>query len=349
MLAYMALIINSNTQSFDSTHAQVYREIKENIPNDRYVLLTSGNKRSLRAKDPKAFYELLPLYAVKPIYIQLASFFYTLGFSLTLSTVLPSILAYILIGVLILIWLKKYSNGIWSVLFGLLIMSSGLMVNLSKLSSPDCQSAFFLLSALYFIIIRPSLALTLLAFTLAISTRLDNIIPASIIVTFLYFSKSSPLKLRLPVYVASIALFMGVYFVITMLVVVHPYNWSVSYYPSFIRYMNLSGEETRSFSITAYIQLAISQLFTALLYSNFVLFLIILSLVIYSRPFSIKTLSFPQKLSLILLLVILTRFVFFPDLTDRFNAAYYVFFLLILVKRFTEKGFSTHHFINKKT
>src|ERR1700721_855926 len=100
MLAYMALVIRMEHRDINQIHAMTYDNAKQNIPPEAYLLLT-GNTSSYRkrmAENAIDFYGNLPFYTVKPLYTGLTYLFYKMGFSLTFSTVLPSISAYFLIG-----------------------------------------------------------------------------------------------------------------------------------------------------------------------------------------------------------------------------------------------------------
>src|SRR5476651_346587 len=105
MLAYMALTIQQDHKSVDQIHQLTYQAAKENIPAIDYEHLVGGEYRKNISENPAAFFNTLPFYAVKPLYIEMVSLFHKAGFSLPMATVLPSIVCYFLIGVLLFYWL----------------------------------------------------------------------------------------------------------------------------------------------------------------------------------------------------------------------------------------------------
>ena len=157
MLAYMALVIQEDHQDINQLHEITYKTVKDNIPEIDYEHLVGSEYRKSLAGNPKIFFNQLPFYAVKPLYVKMVSLFYKAGFPLPLSTVLPSILFYLLIGLLLFYWLLQYLKIIWTFAASLFIMLSGFMVFMARISTPDCLSAFLLLSSFYFIIEKPSL------------------------------------------------------------------------------------------------------------------------------------------------------------------------------------------------
>ena len=106
-----------------------------------------------------------------------------------LSTAMPSVVAYLLIGLFLFYWLRKYLSYGIAFLAGLLIMFSIFTVAIAGLSTPDCLSAFFFFVSAYFILEKRNLAWMSFFFLLAILTRVDNVIVCFFIISFLTFSK----------------------------------------------------------------------------------------------------------------------------------------------------------------
>ena len=200
MLAYMALVVQIEKRDINEVHKITYDNARQNLPASEYDKLISGDLRKSRLENPSEFNRILPLYAVKPCYIWLSYAFYKAGFSLPLATVIPSVIAYLLIGLLVFHWLNRHHQLLLSFAGTLLIMYSSVMVNVANLSTPDCVSAFFLLAAFYFILERPSVLLSFLFLTGSVFVRLDNIILSILILTFLFFSRLWEKKISLVQY-----------------------------------------------------------------------------------------------------------------------------------------------------
>src|SRR5919112_339857 len=74
MLAYMALIVKlEGSHTMDEIHAVTYQKAKSELSVDIYENLTSAVPlRKQRAENAAAFYDILPMYAAKPLYCWLA-------------------------------------------------------------------------------------------------------------------------------------------------------------------------------------------------------------------------------------------------------------------------------------
>lgn len=334
MLGYMALVIQEDHSDINQIHEITYKSAEENLPPINYEHLVGEERRNSLSKNPTAFYKMLPFYAVKPMYIKMVSLFHKAGFSLPISTVLPSITFYMMIGLLFFFWLLKYLKIVWAFAASLFIMLSSFMVFMPRLSSPDCLSAFLLLSAFYFIIEKPSLKWMFFFLLLSMFARLDNIVPCFFILSFLFFTGKWQVKIKLKYYLLMLIIFTACYFGITA-VTMKPFGWNVFYYPTYALHMNLSHSLQPSFSFKEYVALVFSHITTAIVFYNFLFFMFFLLLIMYSPSIKYKNLTLDQTFALLLVLIILFRFVIYPDLSDRFNIAYYLCFLIIFVKKYT--------------
>jgi hypothetical protein len=248
--------------------------------------------------------------------------------------VLPSILAYLLIGLLLLYWLAKYLNPFFSLTVSLLVMLSSFMVNISRVSTPDCISALFLLSAFYFIIESPSVIGMCAFFVLSVFARLDNVIVAIFILSFLFLSGKWPVRITLKQYIVMCFIIACCYAGITFSI--NRPGWNVLYYPTFLHYTG-SSYGSASLSIHTYLSLAVSKIITSIVYSHFTLFVLMMLLVIYPPSMRIRALTFNQLICLLFMLIMLIRFVLFPDLSDRFYIAYYLCTLILLTKKYAKQ------------
>jgi hypothetical protein len=333
MLGYMALVVQKDHPGQKEIHQITYSTAKENIPAEDFKALTGGEHRKMLSESPGAFFATLPFYAVKPLYIKMASLFHKAGLTLPMATVLPSIIFYFFIGLLLFSWLSRHLKLFWAFGLSIGIMYSGFMVFLARLSTPDCLSTFLLLSAFYFILEKPSPGWMFLFLLLSVYARLDNIIPAGLIVSFLYFTGKWKAKLKRKTFLLMLLVLAASYFLITGFTM-RPFGWGALYYPAFATQLDLSHAYHSNFSFHAYISLVVSQLATALVFYHFIFFLCILLLILYSPAFKFRDLTFDQSFSLLLFLIILCRFILYPDLSDRFNVAYYLCFLVLFIKKY---------------
>src|SRR4051812_6427835 len=108
MLPYMAVILSYDGQQ--NVHESVYNTARQELPAEAFRLLTDSSQAHRRetAQHVEEFNLQMPFYIVKPLYTGLSYLFYKSGFSLTRSTVIPSILAFLCVGLLMLVWCTKY-------------------------------------------------------------------------------------------------------------------------------------------------------------------------------------------------------------------------------------------------
>lgn len=112
-------------------------------------------------------------------------------------------------------------------------------------------------------------------------------------------------------------------------------DWSFFYYPTFVHYYNTSYSFSSEFSFYSYGSLLYSKLVTGIVFSNLSFFLLLVLLIVCNkdslRP---KKLELPKLLCILILLIIVTRFLLFPDISDRFYIAYYLLIATVFIKQF---------------
>ena len=343
MLAYMALAVKIDNPDINAIHTITYTAAKENIPEYDYKLLTSPESkyRARLAASATDFYSQLPFYVVKPLYIWLVYLGHRSGLSLPSATIVPCMIAFLLSGMLLFHWLKKYMGLFACFIASLLIMYSGYMISTARISSPDSLSAFFMFAAFYFIIERPPNTLfVFLLFLVSILIRVDNIIAATVITTFLCFSKRWSKRITIPQYVLMIACFTGLYFAITNIAT--NYGWDKSYYSSFLHTANGTFDFHDGFSIKRYAALMYSKAIGAVIFSHFSFFaLMSLLMIAIPWPIRFRQLPFSKLFVLLLFCIMLIRFSLFPDLSDRFYTGFYLLITVLFIRQFVEMVLST--------
>jgi hypothetical protein len=333
MLAYMALVVKMENSDIKEVHNITYNSARQHIPSAEYAKLVNGTLRQGRFENPAEFSGVLPFYAVKPFYIWSSYVFYKAGLTLPVSTVFPSIIAYLLIGVLLFHWLNRHHRLIFSFAAGVLMMGSSIMIEAARLSTPDCISAFFLLTAFYFILEKPSVLFAFLFLTGSVLVRLDNIVVSCLLLSFLFFNPKWVKKISFVQYIGMLAVLASFYVMVAGLT--KGYNWSSIYYPDFIKYYHPGHRSQSSFSVPDYMALFYERTIMAMLYTQFSIFLLIV-LVWISASYHGKFSDLPFELLFCILLVatVFTRFVLFPNLEDRFYIAYYLVILIMFIRQY---------------
>ena len=107
------------------------------------------------------------------------------------------------------------------------------------------------------------------------------------------------------------------------------------FYPQFAVHLNLSQGLHNTFSLKEYGALYYSKIITAIVYEHFSLFMLVIIFIIgYSPTIKLSPFSSDQLFSILLLFIIILRFIIFPELADRFNIAYYLCALILLIKKY---------------
>ncbi len=152
MFPYMAVIMQSPDVPFDSTHREVYRMAKELLPSADYEAI-SNRQPDLR-DDPGKFQEIMKYFTIKPGYTSVASLLYRMGINPVMSTCLPSIISYFLLGLLIYGWANLRAPALPSALLALVIGLAPPVLDVSRYSSPDMICALITTSGLLLVVQR---------------------------------------------------------------------------------------------------------------------------------------------------------------------------------------------------
>src|SRR5258705_8580307 len=336
MLGYMALIVKMDKpHTIDEIHDITYSTARQTIPADDYKKLTeTSSYRKRFESDPSEFSKVLPNYIVKPLYILFCWLFYKGGSSLTMSTVMPSIISYLLLGLFLFHWFRKYLHTAFAYACAALIMFSFFTTTIARLSTPDCLSALFIFISMYFILEKKNLTLMSLFFLLAIFTRLDNIITCYFIISFLTFSK----KWRMidsKRYFLMLAILAIAY--ITIVLPVKEFGWNIFFYSEYAKHIDYSRDFDQPLTILSYFSMVYSKLVTAFVSTHFTFFLFLGLLILFAKKFSLKTLPFDQTFLLVLAAIGLFKFLLLPDLSDRFYLGFYLIITILLIRKLFSK------------
>jgi hypothetical protein len=336
VLPYMGVVLSYDNDNPKFIHDTVYEIAKKQIPSTIYYQLidSSNNYRKKIKENAVDFYNEFPFYVVKPLYTGTIYLFYKSGFSLLKATIIPSIIAYILIGILLFIWLKTYLPSSFAIAPGLLIMLSAPLLNILRSSSPDCLAAFLQLASLYYIIERKSLITGFIFLLSSAFARVDNIIPCFFILSLLAFTNKWKEKIPLKKYLIMVLILIGSCLLITANA--SKYGWSLLYYPSFAQRLNIYHDSTTGFPIKNYLILFYSHITSSFFFSDFILFMLLASLIFIDKfPFQFRRASFEQMLLLVIILTIGVHILLQPLIDDRFFIAYYLCIIMVLIKKYS--------------
>ena len=332
MLGYMALVVKMDRpNTIAKAHNLTYSSARQHIPAEEYKKLTeTPSYRKKFETDPSEFSKILPNYIVKPLYIWLCWLFYKSGTSLPMATVMPSIISYLALGIFLFHWLRKYLQTIFAFAGAALIMYSIFITAIARLSTPDFLSTLFLFVSIYFILEKRNLTLMCLLLLLAVFARVDNIITCFFILSFLAFSKKWKM-ISMQQYFFMVAVLAIAY--ITIVLPVRQFGWSIFFYSNYARHIDYSRDFNEQVSTLSYLSLLYSKLVTAFVSTHFTFFLFLGLLILVTKKFSLRTLSFDQSFLLLLAATALFKFLLLPDLSDRFYLGYYLIIIMLLVRK----------------
>jgi hypothetical protein len=337
MLPYMAVAISYDKPQAD-IHAEVYATLKKEVPAYAYNQLTDS---SVKVKhdafvNTNEFKAQMPFYVIKPLYTGLIYAFHKAGFSLVKSTVMPSVVGYLFIGLLLLIWMQQYLSALSSVLLSTLIMLLPPLQQIAKLSTPDALSALAIFSAVYYIIQPKQILLGCILLILSVFIRLDNIIFSALLFPFLYWTGVLPKQWNFGRIIIFSVLLVACYFVVTALA--SSYGWGLLYYNSFSKHMNDENDFHKAFSIGSYIKLIKKQITIRMLASYLPIFIFMVTLISTQvQSWRKGTWVKEHALPIFCLGVMIIRFFLQPTVSDRFYVPYYLIILLSLISLLASK------------
>ncbi|MFN8247374.1 MAG: hypothetical protein U0T68_00335 [Ferruginibacter sp.] len=331
MLPYMAIVLQYD-YSKKNIHDEVYRTAAEEIPAAYYMRLTdSSHICRFKAFNNKAFFNSqLPFYVVKPLYTFLVYCFYKLGIPLTKSTVIVSVIAWFVLSLMLLFWLRQSLEGIAPFLLSALTAASVPLLEAVGLSTPDALSALCMTAAVYGLLNKKNRMFIAVLFLLAMLTRLDNMLPVLVFITAFTFYK--PIK-QFSFYfmLVMVGLIAAVYCLVTYQSL--SYGWSFWYYPDFINHLHDAVGEQRAFHFSSYFELMKSQLINGLKNSSVWVFLLLMVLHFCKQgKFHFDAGNEGHIMLVLFLLVIALRFLLQPVIADRFYIPYYIPALVIFVR-----------------
>jgi hypothetical protein len=307
---------------------QVFATAKKELPLFAYRQLTdtSDNFRRGVFHSSVAFNQQLPFYAVKPLYTRLIQLFYKAGIPLAKATVVPSLIAYFLLGMVLFYWLQKYLPLMIAGICASTIALWSPILMLSRTSTPDALSVLLITSSLYCIIEKRNAAVMYFLLLLSILARPDNILPAIFFISVDVYDKNHEWKQRAKIGTLMLAGCLTCYFFVSALAT--KYGWGNFLYADFYQRLNPAYDMNLPFSMNGYLALVKSQLMTGLYYSQLPLFFFL----------SVTWIAFHRKVEFGTMLIaaiwaiIIIRFVLHPMVADRIYISYYLVILMIILQ-----------------
>jgi len=337
ILTYTASVYSLESQDTIGIHDNSYAVVKNSIPPQAFSNLISNNKyREEMYTCAKCFFEQLPFYKVRPLYIALIFLLYKLNVNIVISTVAVSAFSIFIIGIFIFLWLKRVTGNIWIVfIISVLLAMSPFLLDASSESSPKALSAMLIFAALFLFFKRkfiPFLGIMLLS----VFSRPDNLLLLILFALPLYLYKGEEIKIKNFYLFASFILALIFFFLINKWS--DNYSWGVWYEDTFRERITNPAEYTPHFNITFYLKSFLKWL--GLFKFSFIGIQLILLFLTYIMS-SVKIRDLRTNLDMLLLTAvavsIFIHYVMYPVMDDKYFIAQYLFIDIMFMKTVLER------------
>ena len=185
-LAFRAIVLDVEEDDEVKIHQTTYRKALEEIPSDKYSLMTDTNhsikKEVLNNSD--IFFQYISFFRVKPLYIALPYLSYKVGIPLSKAPILPSVFSFIAIALLLVWSFSKFFTTWLEALLSICIMVSPPIIEAARLATPDALSTFVIIIPCFLLLQSSSWLWIVLVLSISIFVRVDNIIFAVIVMCF---------------------------------------------------------------------------------------------------------------------------------------------------------------------
>lgn len=184
-LQYMGNALLMEQTDIVSIHHRVYAELRAAVPNPALAHLLGSEpgeapelsrSRQERASNPYRYGQFLPLFAIRPLYNQALYVTSKSGLGLVRSGVLISVASYFGLGVLLFLWLQKYTSPLLSCAMALLSMLSPPLVTLGRETTSDALATLIAFAGLYLLFEEQRVAPSLMLLLASIYFRTDFVV-----------------------------------------------------------------------------------------------------------------------------------------------------------------------------
>jgi len=259
MLGYMGNARLNDTTDPVKLHGLVYGELRATVPSSAFGFLTgapgepdqSGSKHE-RLVNAYHYTEFLPCFAIRPLYNQTIYRLSRTGLGLIRSIRLVSALSYFLMGILVFLWLRRYTP--YSPVFSFLIMLLPPVSLLGRNTTADALSVLLGLTSLFAIFELDRTAFGLGLLSVAIWIRTDNIVLIAPVIAVLCFQR------RLQLWVGAVFAILSVAAVLVINHAAGDYGIRMLYYRNFLGTPLAPGEMIAHFTARQYVYFFLSGL-----------------------------------------------------------------------------------------
>jgi hypothetical protein len=225
LVAYVGSAISLQEHDASAIQAKAYEALQRELPEDDYQDIASGSDfRRDVAHNPDHFHQQLRFYQIRPLYIWTTAGLHAIGIPYVATTRLISGAAFILIGVLLFLWTRRYTSEIHSAWTVLLLLCVPVIFTSARTGSPDAISALLVLAGTFEIVERKHLGSGTLLLFFSLFLRTDNVIFIFLLLGSLAIANGEFRNRRR---IAAVLAFAAIGLVLTVNHAQHSYSWSV--------------------------------------------------------------------------------------------------------------------------
>jgi len=339
IVSYIWNVKYIESKNIEVIHKETYEELREYLDTKRYDIIKWSNKyRKDVFSDPKAFFDIMPFYNIKFIYIYSIYFISKISWMSIIHSVLAiSIISYLVFSSILFVIFREEleNNKLYFFPLYLLTFSSPIIIA-ARSTTPDMFSAMFMILWM-FLIIRKNIILWILVLIISIWVRTDNVIFVLLLLFYLKFFAWKDYKIKTSSFLVWGILALWFYKWINTYF--HNFGYLKLYYNSFIE--PISYPSSFEVVITTREYLAIFKDKLALLLwlrenkpITFFPFYIILSFIayIFAQKNKIKSDNIFLWLLIISTFTLLFKFAIFPNIQERYFVFYFIIIFISLTK-----------------
>lgn len=315
MIGYIASAYEEDGYSGVELNNKTVADIKVSIPEKKFQDFRDGSEFwNTVLGDPKSLHQIVPLYAMRIIYIELMRFVHSLGFSYTAASIQVSALFGGLSVLALALIIMKVNLSI--VILPILIMVTNLL-GVAQSLSPDSLACFFGLLAIYLLIVDSSI-IYFIAVLIPLA-RTDLILLSGLMMFYLFFNGHN----KLAVLAAS-------FFSIVALVAANKLHGNYGLLNLFNNHHIHRTQYPADIPISSnprdYILPYVRLIRDALGNSQSVIYLIAISIFMYSKKMSYE-IKYEYPLFIIPFVYVLLHVMLFPTYFER----YFIFSVLLIL------------------
>lgn len=170
--------------------------MREELPEDDYQDIAAGSDfRRDVASNPDHFKQQLRFYQIRPLYIRLLAILHDLGIGYVQATRLISAVAFLILGMLLFVWSRRYVAEWPSAIGVLLLLVTPVIFTAARTGSPDAISALAVVLGSYLILERSQLVIGSAVLLASLFLRTDNVIFVMLLLTWFGITRGGRVRL----------------------------------------------------------------------------------------------------------------------------------------------------------